>query len=64
MSYNILASNPALKAGAHQHLANKYKTTEYRSVRTIDEIEKSNSDIICLQEVDKFETVYRPALES
>lgn len=35
----------------------------YRSQRIIKEIEMSNSDIICLEEMDHYESLYKKALE-
>ena len=62
LSYNILADCYS-KYFMFKYVRHGHLNFHYRSQRIIHEITESNSDIICLQEVDHFEDFYRPQLE-
>lgn len=46
-----------------KYVRHGYLSFKFRSVRILHEIRESNSDIICLQEVDHFDDFYKPRLE-
>ncbi|XP_031437489.1 protein angel homolog 2 isoform X2 [Clupea harengus] len=67
MSYNIL-SQKLLQDNAHlyKHCSLPILDWNYRYTNIIKEIQRHNSDIVCLQEVqeDHYETQIKPSLES
>ena len=46
-----------------KYVKHGYLNFKYRSHKILEELKYSNSDIICLQEVDHIEDFYRPQLE-
>ncbi|CDW80670.1 potential mrna deadenylase and ccr4-not complex subunit ccr4p [Stylonychia lemnae] len=62
LSYNVLADcySHYFMFKYVDHSILKFK---YRSFRILEEIKQSNSDIICLQEVDHIHDFYKPNLE-
>ena len=59
LSYNILADCYS-KYFMFKYVRHGYLSFQYRSHKILEELKHSNSDIICLQEVDHIEDFYRP----
>ena len=51
MSYNILAERQMAKRATHLAEDSICRSSTYRNRRILAELENSNSDIVCLQEV-------------
>ncbi|TNV78978.1 hypothetical protein FGO68_gene13172 [Halteria grandinella] len=62
LSYNILADCYS-RYFMFKYVRHGNLNFNYRSLRILQEIKDSNSDIICLQEVDHMDDFYKPQLE-
>jgi mRNA deadenylase 3'-5' endonuclease subunit Ccr4 len=62
MCYNILADRLASIPKFVKYVPEAVRDFEFRSRRIVGEIMNSNSDIVCLQEVDNFEEYYQEKL--
>ena len=64
MSYNILAEIYTDDKSIKGKFNKEHLDFRERSLKIMAEIRESDPDLICLQEVDNFETVYQPFLAS
>ena len=55
MFYNILADYLGVQQGINSEESYRF---EYRAPRIIQEIRDNNADIICLAEIDNYQTYY------
>ena len=67
LSYNVLADAYTRGLNVHHYPGKPLSILQdysYRSTRVLMEIAHDNAEIICLQEVDHYDEIYKPKLEA
>ena len=63
MSYNVLADRLA-SGSKFSHATSRVLCFDFRAPRIMSEIEQSDAQVVCLQEVDRVPDWYRPRLQA
>ena len=63
MSYNVLADRLA-SGSKFSHATSRVLSFDFRAPRIMSEIEQSDAQVVCLQEVDRVPDWYRPRLQA